>query len=245
MRTLESNIDNKSIVLGKGLDRNIIKYIAILAMLIDHISMFFIPITNPIGVTMRVIGRLTGPLMCYFLAEGFYYTSNKLKYGSRLLIFALVSQFPYTFAHKVKITELDFNVIFTFFISFIVLYAYENVKNLFLKWTSIVLLIIVSGIGDWGIFGPIMVLLFWIYKNNKNKQVIAYSISTAILVLSSVGFCLMKDYHWYGQLWQLGMYLVIPFIYMYNGKKGKGGKFSKWAFYVFYPLHFVVLGMMQ
>lgn len=53
----------------------------------------------------------------------------------------------------------------------------------------------------------------------------------------------MKGYHWYGQLWQLGMYLVIPFIYLYNGKKGKGGKFSKWAFYVFYPVHFVILGM--
>lgn len=103
---MENSINNKNVILGKGLDRNIIKYIAIIAMLIDHISMFFIPITNPLGDIMRVIGRLTGPLMCYFLSEGFYYTSNKFKYGSRLFIFALISQFPYVFAHKIKINKL-------------------------------------------------------------------------------------------------------------------------------------------
>lgn len=34
------------------------------------------------------------------------------------------------------------------------------------------------------------------------------------------------------------MILVIPFLWIYNGKKGKG---IKWFYYLFYPLHIWIL----
>ena len=70
-----------------GLDRNRIKYIALIAMLIDHFAMFFL--SHSIAQAsvsrialysfMRVIGRLTAPIMIYFLVEGFIHTSSRKK----------------------------------------------------------------------------------------------------------------------------------------------------------------------
>ena len=73
------------------MNRNILKYIAVIAMLCDHISLVFVGMDKPLGVAMRVFGRLTAPIMCYFLVEGYMHTRSKKKYGARLLVFALIS----------------------------------------------------------------------------------------------------------------------------------------------------------
>lgn len=36
-------------------------------------------------------------------------------------------------------------------------------------------------------------------------------------------------------------FLVIPFMFLYNGKEGRKSSFSKWFFYAFYPIHLWVL----
>ena len=112
------------------INKNELKYIALISMILDHIGMFFIPVS--IGffvILLRVFGRLAAPIFCYSLAEGFGYTSSKKKYGIRLLLFAIISQFAYSFAHFNKIFTFEFNVIVTFFISFMMLLAYEKINN--------------------------------------------------------------------------------------------------------------------
>lgn len=68
-----------------------VKVVAIVAMTIDHLGAVFFPEY----LWMRVIGRISMPVFCYFVAEGFMYTSNKGKYASRLLLFAFLSEIPY------------------------------------------------------------------------------------------------------------------------------------------------------
>lgn len=62
----------------KKLNANMIKMIAIIAMTIDHIAWYLYPgyPSHPIPVIMHIIGRITCPIMCYFIAEGFHYTKN-------------------------------------------------------------------------------------------------------------------------------------------------------------------------
>lgn len=95
-----------------GLTRNQLKYIAITATVFDHIGMLFIPVTNPVGCIPRIIGRLTAPIMCFFIAEGYFYTGSKKRYGARLFIFACVSQFAYSFAHYQKPFTFTLNTSF-------------------------------------------------------------------------------------------------------------------------------------
>lgn len=84
----------------KTLDSNMIKVIAIIAMTIDHIAWMLFPgYPNEIlPIVLHIIGRITCPIMCYFIAEGYHYTKNVNKYTLRLFLFAFVSHFAYVFA---------------------------------------------------------------------------------------------------------------------------------------------------
>lgn len=67
---------------NKLLDSNQLKIIAIVAMTVDHIAWMLFPgyPREALPVIMHIIGRLTCPIMCYFIAEGYHYTKNIKKY---------------------------------------------------------------------------------------------------------------------------------------------------------------------
>ena len=80
---------------SKKLNANHLKMIAIVAMTIDHIADIIYPSfpANPVAIVMHMIGRLTAPIMWFFIAEGFYKTRSLKKYFFRLLLFAVISHF--------------------------------------------------------------------------------------------------------------------------------------------------------
>lgn len=227
------------------MNRNLIKYIAAAAMFIDHISAFFIPITTPLGVTMRVIGRLTAPTMCFFLAEGFHYTSSKKKYGTRLFIFAVISQFAYVFANSLSLQTPQFNMLFTLFLGFLILLAYEKISSTFLKTIVIFILIASSFFSDWGIIAPMWILSFHILRNEKGYKFTVFSLISIMHIIISTVNAIAGGFNWYAQLWQMGVFLFVPIMLCYNGRQGKNTKISKWFFYIFYPLHLYILGLIQ
>ena len=55
-----------------SLNRNELKYLVIIAMLIDHIAWAFVPTASLLGQIMHIIGRLTGLTMAYMLADRYY-----------------------------------------------------------------------------------------------------------------------------------------------------------------------------
>ena len=87
-------------VTAKGLDSNAIKLIAILAMTVDHIAWAVFPgyPREWLPLAMHLVGRLTCPIMCYFIAEGFHHTRDVRKYTARLFAFAVISHFCYIYA---------------------------------------------------------------------------------------------------------------------------------------------------
>ncbi len=228
-----------------SLNRNQLKFIAVFAMLLDHIAMMFVPISGVPGVIMRTIGRLTAPIMCMFVAQGYYYTSSKRNYGLRLLIFALVSQPFYAIVHGNKLWYPDFNMIFTLLLCFLVLLSYEKIKDLRLKTISIVILILVSAFCDWAFIAPMWTLTFYVFRSDKSKTTLSYCLVSAIHVISCICFEVIDNGNPLGQLWQLGVYLFVPLIFLYNGKSGKKNAFTKYFFYVFYPFHLFVLWLIQ
>jgi hypothetical protein len=226
------------------LNRNILKYIAIAAMLSDHIAMLFIEKSSSAYFIMRLIGRLTGAIMCFFVAEGFYYTRSRNKYGMRLGIFAIISQFAYTYCHAGTLFTVslftEWNVIFTFFVGFLVLLTYERIINKPVKWIVIGLLCAVSFLGDWRIIAPVWILCFYIFKDNKKKRFVVFSILAAAEAATYIPVMINGF-----EIWQIGVFLVIPLLVLYNGEKGGDSPVHKWAFYLFYPLHFIVLGIIK
>ncbi|MBP5262244.1 MAG: hypothetical protein J6Z43_08980 [Clostridiales bacterium] len=230
------------------MNRNQLKYIAIISMIVDHIGMFLLS-DGLAGASAsqivlyalcRTIGRLTGPIMLFFLTEGYVHTSSKVRYAIRLFAFGIISQIPYALSHYNTLMVADLNVIITLFVTFLMLSAEENIKNRVIRRIVVFALIMATFCCDWGVIGPFMAWLFYMYRNDRNTQVKAYVLISAVQVISAVVFLIGKGFHWYGELWQAGMFLVIPLLLRYNGQPGSRHPVHKWIFYIIYPLHFLV-----
>ena len=115
----------------KILNRDAIKYIAMFLMLLNHISTIFMKSGKLWSELFIDLGYFTAIVMCYFLVEGYQYTHSKKNYAIRLLIFALISEFPYCFAFTESgILEFQgLNMLFTLLICFCILTVVEKVYS--------------------------------------------------------------------------------------------------------------------
>ena len=229
-----------------NLNRTQIKYIAIAAMLIDHMAVFLLPPEKYPNLTflyviMRTVGRMAGPVMFYFISEGYRYTSSKMKYGIRLLSFGILSQIPYSLARYGEISGTNLNVMLTLFMSFLMLVVADKTKDKVMKGIVVFTFMILTSFSDWGVLGPFMVWLFYIYREDRKKQLISYISLCIAQIVMSVFIIMSGTIAWYDAIWQIGMALPILLIYLYNGEPGRKTVINKWAFYLFYPLHLLVL----
>ena len=62
----------------KIFNSNVLKLIAIIAMTLDHLTWLIFPgySIEPLAIILHIIGRITCPIMCYFIAEGFHHTKD-------------------------------------------------------------------------------------------------------------------------------------------------------------------------
>ena len=91
----------------KTLDSNAIKLVAIAAMTVDHVAWWLFPgyPRAVLPLAMHIIGRLTCPIMCYFVAEGYHHTRDIRKYTARMFLFAVIS--PVSYTHLTLPTKLE------------------------------------------------------------------------------------------------------------------------------------------
>ena len=72
---------------------NMLKAIAIIAMVIDHVGFYFSDKLNDnVYIVFRYIGRISMPIFVYLLVQGFFYTKSFKKYILRVGITAVITQ---------------------------------------------------------------------------------------------------------------------------------------------------------
>lgn len=241
-----------------GINRETIKYFAVFTMILNHVANILLEPKTLISDIFVNIGYFTAVTMCYFLVEGYHYTRSKKKYAIRLLIFGIISQIPFSIAIYKPIYDtiletkpqtplwvlfvLGFNMIISLLLCFGILAAQEKIKNPILRYTVILLLILLSKYTDWAYMAPIYTLMFsWAYGSRK-KLPIAY-------LVSALAYPFVAGYLWHngdriidvtgGSIAIIISGIVIMFLY--NGKCSRKKTFSKWFFYVIYPLHLIIL----
>jgi len=238
-----------------GLSANGLKWIAILAMLIDHTaSMLFGRIPAPVYFAMRFAGRCTMPIMCFLLAQGFHHTRSRKKYALRLLVFALIAQLPFNYfgsGHPLRI-ELGpggFNVLFTLLLGLCALWAVKSGLKTWTKISLAALCVLASILCDWPMFGVLFVLAFGLNYGSFKRQALWYSLAAAAFILFDIAYTLFSGDQIYVALYELGLFLPPPLLALYNGKKSSESApkwiTNKWLFYVIYPLHLLALGFLH
>ncbi len=246
------------------MNRNQIKYIVIAAMVIDHIAWAFVPLASVAGQLMHFVGRLTGPTMAFFLAEGYRHTRSVKRYALRLFFFALLSWAPFCFfeygrlpvflcpAEQLPAIGISlftwggrtvvllpvFGVLHTLFLSLIALWVWD--RRSLPVWCRILLLVplcFLAQYGDWSYYNILFALTFFCFRDDPKLKWGFFS-AIGILHMLAQGIRLTV-------LFQCGVFLVPLLLHFYNGESGSKAPFHKWFFYVFYPAHLLLFGILQ
>ena len=218
-----------------GLTNNQLKIIAMVAMLLDHVGKVLLPQYQ----ILQIIGRLAFPIFAFMIAEGCYYTRNKIRYFLSVFLLGAGCQAVYIIWEK----SFYMNILLTFSLSIIFIFSLENYKKtkekrirILILFTVITVLLIAvmltvilidqGFIIDYGIFGVLLPVAIF-YAPDKLRKLI-YTAGILILLTLDLGGGI--------QWWSL---LSIPFLALYNQKRGKYN--IKPLFYIFYPAHLVVI----
>ena len=214
------------------LDAYKLKWIAIIAMLLNHMVIaWWAIIPTGLAFPMYAVGGLTFPIMAFFVVEGYKHTSNLKRYVLRILLVGFIA-LPFHFLTLGLALAPSLNIMFTIALSLGVLAMYDKIKSRVLFWVIYILLIIpVSLIFEWSFPGVTMVLLFYIIKSEKKRRILP-PISAVFLsfIISLVYFILevempgiMADPNFIAvsSTFIIGILLAPVLLVKFNGKRGK------------------------
>lgn len=233
----------------KGWNSNQLKLIAIIAMTIDHLAWTLAPgySTEWWVLLCHLAGRLTAPIMWFFIVEGWHYTHDVRKYTLRLFLLALVSHFAYNFCFGIPMLPFRegsfFNqtsVAWSLAWGLVLLRIHSNEKTAgWLKFALTILICVISFPSDWSCVASMAILYMGVSRGDFKKQMVWMMVWSAVYALV---YFLFLD-RLYGLL-QLGTCLTIPLLRCYNGRRGRWKGMGK-LFYVYYPLHLALLGLLR
>lgn len=222
----------------KGLNSNGLKLIAVIAMALDHCAALLLAQDGLLYLVMRFFGRLTAPVMCFFIAEGYYRTSNLKKYMGRLFLVAVISHVPYSlcFGDNIWAFWESTDVLFSLFFGLAALAIWESPRTRpWQKYSGLILCCLLAYPADWGYIAVLWILGFGIFHEDRKNQLVFYCAIAALYLLQPIVYQAAVS------PMRLGVFLAVPFLLCYNGERGKKSKAIQWGFYLFYPAHLLVL----
>lgn len=203
-----------------------IKLIASICMMIDHIGY----ILFPEQIIWRIIGRVSMPMFAYSLARGYEYSRQNgtvQRYIKRIVIFTVFSQYPYFLMVK-----SGWNIGATWVLSLLLFVVVEKWAESPLRACigifTVVAVAYVLNV-DYGVYGVLMPFIFRL--NIKSYDRFLYSVllwAIYTIMVGTVGII------------QIFSCLAVPLLYAMEPQDKKihiVGTF----YYLFYPLHIVVL----
>lgn len=213
-----------------------LKLIAMLTMLVDHIGLLFFPEI----MVLRIVGRIAMPLFAYGIVQGYWYTRQHrttARYLCRVTALFLVSQIPYNLVQYQSGVAMNFNICISWVFGIIVLAVLDSQLHYLLK-TLLLTGIAVAITGTWldySFLAVSLVVAFSLKFRVQKGRFIALCAASAMVIL----FSTVYDNHI--ELYALA---AIPILF-WDEKAQKEGvatlKIPKWVGYAFYPLHLLLL----
>ena len=243
-----------SVTEKRGVSGAVLKWVAILTMLIDHIGAAFLEgmyvshqyrwgtgiFSYEFDAALRIIGRLAFPIFCFLLVEGLFHTRSRWKYLLRLAIFALISEIPFDLAFQRTWWSMQYqNVFFTLAFGLSACAAWEwltkgNERKCRPLRALAAMLIAFAACDaayilktDYGALGVLLILVMYFLREKPWARDL---LGIGVLYL----LVLVGGSHWI----ELFGALSFPLFHLYNGTRGRQ---PKYFFYIFYPAHLLLL----
>lgn len=230
------------------LSAGVLKILACLFMLIDHIGARMFPAV----LWLRILGRLAYPIFAFFIAEGCRYTRNKTRRFLQVFVLGLLCETVYIFYGG----GYYGNILLTFSMSIVLIYCLQAVKKQLCRGDTagkLLSLGVFAGalagvylfVSRFGVdydFAGVLAPVFAAIPDYKDGEAPAHlkrwDRLWVRLALFSFGLVLVAGQYGGGnpQIWSL---LAVPLLALYSGKPGKRG--MKYGFYIFYPLHLILI----
>lgn len=236
-----------------GLTANQLRLLAFLFMLLDHIwaaslldGQFW----------MTCVGRMAFPIFAFQIAEGFFHTHNRKRYGQRLLFFALLSEVPFDlFYAGTTFYPFAQNVLFTLFLGLLAISALDHartvrtVKAVVLGLLAVAFCCLISTVlfTNYGALGILTTLVFYLLRDFRGArllQLVALFLLNAVffrgqeLSLTLLGQTIVFQQQGFA------VFALLP-IWLYRGQKGSDSCILQYAAYAFYPVHMLVLYLLM
>jgi hypothetical protein len=212
--------------------RELLKIIAIVTMVTDHVGR----VLYPDLLFLQVIGRLSFPLFAYLVVLGVESTKKPGKYMITLLSFAIISQIPYYLAFGIQPFD-RLNILFSLFLSAVTIYFYN--KRSVLAFVPLLLSIILMTEGSY--YVVLTAVGMKLLKDAPKLGILA-------LVVLNLQFLFFPDIE--NQIQILALFAVpLVFLHIKNWLRKEilipehslAYSVRKYFFYVFYPLHLALL----
>lgn len=235
---------------NRPLSGNALKIIAIAAMFLDHIGAAILEnhtvwaalgadLMSPelfndpalAGVMMadlllRGIGRISFPIFCFLLVEGFLHTKSLPLYLRRMAVFAVITEVPFDLAFCSAPFDFTYqNIFFTLLLGLLAMAALQKFGDRSL--VGFLLALGCAGVAeviraDYGAFGVVLIIILYLFRDRRLTRTI----------VGCIAVC-----------WELTAPLAFLLIELYNGQRGRYD--LKYFFYVFYPAHILLLYLVR
>ena len=235
-----------------GLTSNQLRGLALFFMLLDH--MWATIVSGQLWMTC--VGRLAFPIFAFLISEGYAHTRDVKAYAKRLFWFGVISEVPFNLMiMSSPVFPFHQNVMFTLLLGLLAIHCWEKalqqdgfgprLKDVLLCMGCIVL----GGVllTDYGMMGVTTVLLFWVCRNLPYRWVfqLAGVVALNFFTIQGQVFPLsVGRFTWEFPLQGFAVFALV-FIWLYNGEKGSRNKVMQYSAYAFYPVHMLVLSLIQ
>lgn len=232
--------------LAGNTDTSLLKIIALVSMIIDHVGVAFLPDVRE----LRILGRIAMPLYAWCLVVGSEYTRNALKYALRLFVLGVISQPLYVMVLGNSWSKL--NILFLLCLGVLAIAGIKEKWHYSQFWAPALCLIVVLLVDmDYGWRGLLFILFLYACRYSKASLASAFLASAVlwgVYSLSVTSFFGLQFTFVNNNLFspilrlffqlQSMMWLALPLILIQTRSKVR---MPKWLGYGMYPLHLLVL----
>ncbi len=232
----------------------VLHILAMVLMLMDHLWATLLPAQD----WLTCAGRVAFPIFAFMSVEGYFHTHNFKKYAQRMLLFAVLSEIPFDLMYGgTWFYPVHQNVIWSLLMGLLGIHLMETVRKKQKPWIYVLVSAGVVAAGgilgtlcmvDYYGVGVLTVFIFYFFRGRKWWCLLGQLLALYWVNVQMLGG-LMYPIQLFGvefELCQQGLALLalLP-IWLYRGRQGYHSKPFQYACYAFYPVHMLILVLVQ